>query len=184
MNNLKFKMKLAFAVLLVPASLSACQPVTLSDRSAAVDYRYERFTTMQVKANYDDCRKTAFALDKKAGADASRFLASAEKFESCELMLGDSGKLIDQEMRLKALAMGVQNYIKGGNLAKARTMFEQFEHVAAGADLLYPDSTSFVANMRVLLNVGGDKNALRLASQNAKPELKDEIRRAWYWQTN
>jgi hypothetical protein len=84
----------------------------------------------------------------------------------------------------KALAMGVQNYIKGGNLAKARTMFEQFEYVAVGADLLYPDSTSFVANMRVLLNVGGDKKALRLASQNAKTELKDEIRRAWYWQTN
>jgi hypothetical protein len=38
--------------------------------------------------------------------------------------------------------------------------------------------------MRVLLNVGGDKKALRLASQNAKTELKDEIRRAWYWQTN
>ena len=28
------------------------------------------------------------------------------------MMLGDSGKLIDQEMRLKALAVGIQNYIK------------------------------------------------------------------------
>ena len=184
MKNVKSKVKFAFAMLLVSAGMSACQPLTLSESSAAVDYRYERFATMQIKANYDDCRKTAFAIDKEAGADASRFLANAEKFENCEMILGDSGKLIDQEMRLKALAMGVQNYIKGGNLAKARTMFEQFEHVAKGADLLYPDSTSFVANMRVLLNAGGDKNALRLASQNAKTELKDEIRRSWYWQTN
>ena len=47
-------------------------------------------------------------------------------------------------------------------------MFEQFEHVAAGADLLYPDSTSFVANMRVLLNVGGDK---KCALQAKMPKL-------------
>ena len=43
MKNVKSKMKLAFAVLLVPAGLSACQPLTLSDSSAAVDYRYERY---------------------------------------------------------------------------------------------------------------------------------------------
>jgi hypothetical protein len=80
--------------------------------------------------------------------------------------------------------MGVQNYIKGGDLAKARIMLEQFEQVANGADLLYPDSTSFLASMRVLLNAPRNKNALQLASQNAKGEIKDEVRRAWYWQTN
>ena len=56
--------------------------------------------------------------------------------------------------------------------------------VADGADLLYPDSTSFLASMHVLLNAPRNKNALQLASQNAKGEIKDEIRRAWYWQTN
>ncbi|MEK9849639.1 MAG: hypothetical protein VW665_03935 [Candidatus Puniceispirillum sp.] len=184
MKNVKSKMKLALTMLLVPAALSACQPLTLSESSAAVDYRYERFQDMQLKADYDACRKTAFTLDKGAGADSSRLLASAEKFESCELMLGKSGKVIDRDMRLKAIAMGVQNYIKGGNLTKARTMLDQFEHVADGADLLYPDSTSFVASMRVLLNADADKSALRLASMNAKSALKDEIRRAWYWQAN
>ena len=184
MKHKKSKLKFALAVLAVPVALSACQPITMSGSAAAVDYRYERFADMQVKANYDACRKTAFALDKDAGADASRFLASAEKFESCELMLGDAGSIIDRDMRLKAIAMGVQNYIKGGDIAKARTMLEQFEQVANGADLLYPDSTSFFASMYVLLNAPRNKNALQLASQNAKGEIKDEIRRAWYWQTN
>ena len=184
MKQIKSKLKFALAVLVVPAALSACQPVTMSGSAAAVDYRYERFADIQVKANYDACRKTAFALDKGAGADASRFMSSAKKFESCELMLGDSGTIIDREMRLKAIAMGVQNYIKGGDLAKARTMLEQFEQVANGADLLYPDSTSFFASMHVLLNAPRNKNALQLASQNARGEIKDEIRRAWYWQTN
>jgi hypothetical protein len=184
MKHRKSKLKFVFAVLAVPAALSACQPITMSGSAAAVDYRYERFADIQVKANYDACRKTAFALDKAAGADASRFLASANKFESCELMLGDSGSIIDQEMRLKAIAMGVQNFIKGGDLAKARTMLEQFEQVADGTDLLYSDSTSFFASMHVLLNAPHNKNALQLASQNARSEIKDEIRRAWYWQTN
>ena len=184
MKHRKPKLKFVFAVLAVPAALSACQPITMSGSAAAVDYRYERFADIQVKANYDACRKTAFALDKAAGADASRFLASANKFESCELMLGDSGSIIDQEMRLKAIAMGVQNFIKGGDLAKARTMLEQFEQVADGTDLLYSDSTSFFASMHVLLNAPHNKNALQLASQNARSEIKDEIRRAWYWQTN
>ena len=184
MKHRKSKLKFVFAVLAVPAVLSACQPITMSGSAAAVDYRYERFADIQVKANYDACRKTAFALDKAAGADASRFLASANKFESCELMLGDSGSIIDQEMRLKAIAMGVQNFIKGGDLAKARTMLEQFEQVADGTDLLYSDSTSFFASMHVLLNAPHNKNALQLASQNARSEIKDEIRRAWYWQTN
>jgi hypothetical protein len=184
MKQIKSKLKFATAVLVVPLALSACQSKTMSGSAAAVDYRYERFADMQVKANYDTCRKTAFALDKDAGADTSRFLASAKKFESCELMLGDAGSIIDSEMRMKAIAMGVQNYIKGGDLAKARTMLEQFEQVADGADLLYPDSTSFFASMNVLLNAPYNKNALQLASQNAKDKIKDEIRRAWYWQTN
>lgn len=184
MKHIILKIRVVFATLAIPLAVSACQPTTMSGSAAAVEYRYERFSNIQVKANYDECRKTAFAIDKDAGADASRFLASAEKFESCELMLGDAGSIIDRDMRLKAIAMGVQNFIKGGDLVKARTMLEQFEQVADGADLLYPDSTSFLASMHVLLNAPRNKNALQLASQNAKGEIKDEIRRAWYWQTN
>ena len=184
MKQIKPKLKFALAILAVPLALSACQPITMSGSAAAVDYRYERFADIQVKANYDACRKTAFALDKDAGADAPRFLASAKKFESCELMLADAGSIIDRDMRMKAIAMGVQNYIKGGDLANARTMLAQFEQIADGADLLYPDSTSFFASMNVLLNAPYNKNALQLASQNAKGKIKDEIRRAWYWQTN
>lgn len=184
MKNIKSKKTLAFLLLMMPAALSACQPLTLSEATSAVDYRYERFQVIKLKADYDDCRKTAFALDKGPGANSSQLLASAKKFESCELMLGKSGNVIDRDMRLKAIAMGVQNYIKGGNLSKARTMLDQFENIADGADLLYPDSTSFVASMRVLLNANSEKSAIRLATLNAKSELKEEIRRAWYWQTN
>ena len=184
MKHISSKIRIVFAALSISAVVSACQPTTMSGSTAAVEYRYERFANIQVRANYDECRKTAFAIDKDAGADTSRFLASAEKFESCELMLGDSGSIIDTDMRLKAIAMGVQNYIKGGDLAKARTMLEQFEQVADGVDLLYPDSSSFIATMHVLLNAPHNKNSLQLASMNAKGELKAEIRRAWYWQTN
>ncbi len=184
MKYLNLRLRFLIAAFLVPAVLSACQPITTSGSSAAVDYRYERFTDMQIKADYNNCRKTGFALDKEAGVDPSRFIASADKFENCELMISNSQSLIDREMRLKTIAMSVQNYIKGGDLAKARAMLEQFEQVAAGQDLLYPDSTSFVSSMRVLLNASSNKNSFRLASHNAKTKIKSELSRAWHWQAN
>ena len=64
MKNVKSKMKLAFAVLLVPASLSACQPGALSDSSARSTI-VKRFTTMQVKVIMMNVVKPPLLLIKK-----------------------------------------------------------------------------------------------------------------------
>ena len=184
MTPLNSKLRnLAFTVL-ASVALAACQPLTTSGSSSAVDYRYERFTEIQETANYNQCRKTAFSLDREAGFDNSKFLASAKKFEKCELSISGGESLIDKETRLKTIAMGVQNFIKGGDLTSARRMLEHFETVADGHDLYYTDSASFVDSMSVLLNASQDKSSIKLASQNAKGAIKDEIRRVWYWQAN
>jgi hypothetical protein len=89
---------------------------------------------------------------------------------------------IDQRMQAKALA--VQNYIKGGDIQNARLALMDFEASFDGADLIFADGSSFTDTMHVLLHSFEDRVGYKLASLNARRKVKDEVRRAWYWQNN
>jgi hypothetical protein len=82
---------------------------------------------------------------------------------------------------MKVVALSVQNFIKGGDVDRARTSMEIFETSFNGRDLLYPDSSSFTQTMQVILEKSKSPNQIALANINARPRLKKEIRRDWRW---
>ena len=163
---------------------SACQPLTTSGMSSSNEYRLERYNDIRTTSNYNECRKTAFSLDENASKDVSKYLASAEHFEKCDRLIQDNNQLVDKNVRLKSIAMSVQNYIKGGDMNRARLMLSHFDYISDGNDLYYPDSSSFKDNMSVILNASETRSSLKLSQRNAKSKIKDEIRRTWYWQKN
>jgi len=87
---------------------------------------------------------------------------------------------------MKAYALSVQNYLIGGDVAKAKTNLEKFKIAFEGKDLIYADGTSFLDTYDALFSYSNSdkKSLLNLASLNAKPSVKDEIRRIWYWENN
>jgi hypothetical protein len=74
----------------------------------------------------------------------------------------------------------------GGDVAKAKANLEKFKTAFDGKDLIYADGTSFLDTYEALFSyTSTDKKSLfNLASLNAKPSVKDEIRRVWYWENN
>ena len=87
-------------------------------------------------------------------------------------------------IRDRAKALAVQNFIKGGDIQAARLALADFEASFDGADLIYADGSSFTDTMHLLLHRFDDRVGYKLASLNARRKAKDEVRRAWYWQTN
>ena len=82
---------------------------------------------------------------------------------------------------MKVVALSAQNFIKGGDVDQARAAMEIFETSFNSRDLLYPDGSSFTQTMQVILEKSKSPNQIALASINARPKLKQEIRRAWRW---
>ena len=82
------------------------------------------------------------------------------------------------------ISLAVQNFIKGGDIQLARLALTDFEASFNGADLIYADGSSFTDTMHALLYRFDDPVSYKLASLNARRKVKDEVRRAWYWQVN
>ena len=165
--------------------LSACQTSSFGT-AEHIDFRAERFEDLRVVANFNDCKNDGLDLDRAAeeSKDFSLHLASAEKLLSCHYELGNKASLVDTEQNMKVVALSAQNFIKGGDVDRARTAMEIFETSFNGHDLLYPDSSSFTQTMQVILEKSKSPNQIALANINARPRLKKEIRRAWRWLAN
>ena len=97
----------------------------------------------------------------------------------------DGTHLVSEEQRMKAYALSVQNYLIGGDVA-GQTNLKKFKQAFGGKDLIYADGTSFLDTYDALFSYTNTdkKSLLNLASLNAKPSVKDEIRRIWYWENN
>lgn len=184
MRNSHTKITNICALVTTSFFLSACQSLTTASINSSNEYRMDRYNDIRSTSDYHECRKTAFNLDERASNETSKFLASAEHFEKCDRIVDNEPNLVGTNVRLKTIAMSVQNYIKGGDIDRARTMLEHFENVANGHDLYYPDSSSFKDSMTVLLNASADKSSLKLSQQNVRRKIKDEVRRTWYWKVN
>ncbi len=114
--------------------------------------------------------------------EAAKYLASAKMIDTCESNLGPSAADAAREERMRAYALTVQNYFKGGNVKKARENLEMFETAYAGDDLFYADGSSFTETMRVLLGMSGRSAIGRHSEANVNRQLKMELRRVSYWQ--
>jgi len=166
-------------------TVAACQQTALTSSTPTVSV-IDRANEMQNVLNFDSCLSNGLEQDAQAAATDERgqYLASAETLAGCDSKLRESASLVDIEKRMQAKAIAVQNYIKGGDIQAARLALIDFETSFDGADLVYADGSSFTDTMRVLLHKFDDRVGYKLASLNARRKVKDEVRRAWYWQTN
>ena len=172
------------------AALSACNPASLSGATSAevVDFHQMRLGDLQTINDFESCVEDGISRDSMArdNGDPAQFLSSAEILEGCEYHVINAAHLVPEDQRMKVYALSIQNYFIGGNVAKAKTNLEKFRTTFHGKDLIYADGTSFTDTYDVLFSYthNDKKSLLNLASMNAKPSVKDEVRRVWYWENN
>jgi hypothetical protein len=166
-------------------AITACQQTVLTSSTPTTSV-IDRANEMQNLLNFDSCLSNGLEQDAQAAASDERgqYLASAKTLSSCDSKLRDSASLVATEKRMQAKALTVQNFIKGGDIQAARLALTDFETTFNSADLMYADGSSFTDIMRALLYRFDDRVSYKLASLNARRKVKDEVRRAWYWQSN
>ena len=166
-------------------AITACQQTVLTSSTPTTSV-IDRANEMQNLLNFDSCLSNGLEQDAQAAASDERgqYLASAKTLSSCDSKLRDSASLVATEKRMQAKALTVQNFIKGGDIQAARLALTDFETTFNSADLIYADGSSFTDTMRALLYRFDDRVSYKLASLNARRKVKDEVRRAWYWQSN
>lgn len=165
--------------------ITACQQTVLTSSTPTTSV-IDRANEMQNLLNFDSCLSNGLEQDAQAAAsdETGQYLASAKTLSSCDSKLRDSASLVATEKRMQAKALTVQNFIKGGDIQAARLALTDFETSFNSADLIYADGSSFTDTMRALLYRFDDRVSYKLASLNARRKVKDEVRRAWYWQSN
>lgn len=176
----------ALAAAGIAAALAACAPNMGGAPDAGVGYRQARFEEIAHMRDYRACRDEAMEFDRQArdGAASARYLASARLIERCEAELGPEAAHLAPEERMRAYALTVQNYMKGGDIAKARANLLTFKTTFPGSDLYYGDGSSFVDTMELLLGLRDRDTVGQFPTVNANATLKAELRRARYWKVN
>jgi hypothetical protein len=148
-----------------------------------IGFREARFTEIAAMREYRSCRDEAVALDtqaRKTGSQA-QYLQSAKLIAKCDTALGPEMAGVAVEERMRAYALGVQNRLKGGDVAGARAGLETFKSAYGGHDLYYPDGTSFTETMELVLGLRDRTAVGQFSIANVNGDLKAELRRARYW---
>jgi hypothetical protein len=174
------------AVAAILLAVSACTMNGQSNPMEGIGFREARFEEISAMQQYRQCRDDALALDEQArsSGNAGRYLASARLLEKCESGLGPEVSGIAEEERMRAYALGVQNYLKGGDIEQASANFDTFKKAYDGKDLYFHDGSSFIETMSALLGQKKDTDFGRFAMLNVNETLKGEMRRVRYWKRN
>ncbi len=173
------------ALLLAGLTLGACQMNAQSNPAEGIGFRQARFAEVEAMRSYRSCRDDALSLDEAARktSDAGQYLASARLLESCEAALGPEAAGVGEEDRMRAYALSVQNYLKGGDMAAARANLEKFRQAFPGRDLYLTGGASFIETYEVLFEFARAA-PLAISTANVGEDLRDEVRRARYWKSN
>lgn len=149
-----------------------------------IGFRNARYVEIEAMRGYRRCRDDALVLDHQArqAGSSARYLASARLLEKCESDLGPEAVRLAQDERMRAYALSIQNYLKGGDVARARANLETFEAAFPGYDLYYPDGSSFRETMEILLGLRNRAAVGEFSVANVGQPLKAELRRVRYWQ--
>ena len=91
-----------------------------------IGYREARFAEISAMREYRQCRDDALNLDTQARKEGSsaRYLSSARLIEKCEAEVAASAAKAGENERMRAYALGIQNYFKGGDIAKAQKILK------------------------------------------------------------
>lgn len=164
--------------------LSAC---TTGTPGNGIGFREARFAEISAIRDWRTCRDEAIGLDGQARdeASAARYLAAAKLVEKCESDIGpEAVSKIPSDERMRAYALGVQDYLKGGDVPKAGEMLDRLKTAFPRSDLYYATGASFIDTMEFLTGQR-DRNAVGvLGVANVNDEFKGEIKRAQYWKRN
>lgn len=177
--RLVFSMLTAGSVL----AITACAPTGARE---GIGFREARFAEMSAIRGWQSCRDEALELDRKAREEGSsaQYLASAKLIEKCEADAGADVNKVPADERMRAYALSSQNYLKGGDVPKARETLDRLRGAYPGADLYYANGTSFIDTMELLVGVEDRTSQGDLGLANIDADLKSELRRTQYWKRN
>ena len=169
-------------VALAMGVLSACA-TDVSGPLDGIGYRQARFEQIAMMREYRACRDQGVELDRQARSSGASgtYLASARVLAKCETGLGPDAAGLARDERMRAYALSVQNYFKGGDVEHARDNFGKFKARFADYDFYYPDGTSFVTTMEALLGQREKWTFGEFSALNINDGLKSEMRRVLYW---
>ena len=171
-----------FAILCLVV-LSACNMATTGDLYEGVVMQQPQYEEIAGMREYRACVDESMLLDQIAQDVnmAARYLASARLMEKCENEFNADALNVGKEERLRAGALSVQNYLKGGDVVSAQARLDWLKHEFPNSDLYFEDGSSFIETMDVLLN--SDSNSA-VALANVSSEVRAEVRRISYWRQN
>jgi hypothetical protein len=152
-----------------------------------IGFRQARFEEVSSMREYRACRDEAMRLDKFARESEegqAKYLASSRLLDRCESELGPQNSGVAKEERLRAYAVSIINYLKGGDLKKARANLDHFRSTFKGEDLYLSDGASFIDSMELLLKpINGNEPATD-SELNPSFALKNEMKRVRHWSLN
>lgn len=176
----------AVAVALLAATACTTTSTSTTEADGSIDYRKDRFETISARQDFMDCRDQALKLDRRARetGNAGRFLASARLLERCERELGKDADSVGTKGRMRAYALSIQNYVKGGDAASAAENLDTFRQQFPNRDLYLANGASFKDTMGALLGQTPETSLGSLSTLNTASAVKDELRRVRHWQRN
>jgi hypothetical protein len=153
---------------------------------AGVGSREAQFRNMAALQDYRSCRDDAIAIDAEArkSAQPGRYLAAAALLEKCERGLGEDAEAAPLQERMRAYALAVVDYAKGGDIAKSRTTLDRFKSHFPDHDLRFADGGSFIQTAEMLLGVRDRASPGTLAASDIGDRTRGEMRRLRYWLRN
>ena len=165
--------------------LSACQ-TTVNPAAEGIGFREARFQEISAMETYRGCVDDAMTLndDARAKGNPGGYLASARLIEKCEADLGPEAAHVVKEERMRAYALGIVNFVKGGDLAKAQANLSKFQQAFAGHDLYLPNGASFIDTMSLLTGKRAVPSSYELSMLNIDRKVESEIERLKYWKKN
>lgn len=163
---------------------TACMTFDGGSTAEGIGYRQARFAEMSAMNEFRACKADGLALDEQARLDASgaKYLASAKILEQCEASVGSVDQTIGSDERMRVYALSIQNYVKGGDIAKAADSLNQFQSAFPNKDLYYADGSSFIETMLVITHQKEDANFSVASTLNVPRALKIEKNRIAHWE--
>ena len=186
MINTRFIIIFALSVSLTSCNMAETMQLSKS-KNTAIENRIESINQAKLTRDYQKCIDDGRKLDILAFQDStnskSLYHKSAKILTKCHSIIINNKHFVTQENEMKNFALGIQNFVKSGNLIKAKENLKIFKNTF-DKDLMYPDGSSFISNMELLVNYKDQKGELYLAMTNANKKLKNELKRSWYWSKN
>lgn len=172
--------------LLATGSVLALTACMATGSREGIGYREARFAEISAIRGWQSCRDEALELDRRAREEGSsaQYLASAKLIEKCESDVGPEANKVPADERMRAYALSSQNYLKGGDVPKARETLDRLRDAYPGADLYYANGTSFIDTMELLVGVEDRTSQGDLGLANIDADLRSELRRTQYWKRN